>query len=369
MGSSQPQLSSQGNTGLTHRVYASFCLKEPVADMNVSNWIEAYGVSDGTRSYVSSIPGLVENHVLKDFAMVSIGDFIYIIGGRICEKQRAVSRTCLGIDESEEHTAFDVEVVSTVWRYNVCSKEWSERAHLNVPRYNFACTTHDEKIYVAGGQSSIGTAKGISSAEVYDPSQDKWSALPDLNTPRYKSVGVSWKGKIYVISGFVGFCDNGYSMFVQYVERSYAEVYDETLKKWYLIPRFWQLDVPPNQIVAVGGKLFSSGDCLNSWKGHIEAYDEEINLWSKVKGSKHEIFGYGGNFDHQRLYLTMTPIGDCMFFLAGYRVQDDCSASSNHVSVIHIFDSSATQNGWRSFEPMQLEREHELCGHCCVAPT
>jgi hypothetical protein len=40
----------------------------------------------------------------------------------------------------------------------------------------------------------------------------------------------------------------------------------------------WQLDVPPNQIVAVANRLFSSGDCLTSWKGHVEVYDGELNI-------------------------------------------------------------------------------------------
>ena len=38
----------------------------------------------------------------------------------------------------------------------------------------------------------------------------------------------------------------------------------------------WQLDIPPNQIVNVNGTLFSSGDCLNAWKGYIEAYDGNL---------------------------------------------------------------------------------------------
>ncbi|KAJ6855816.1 hypothetical protein NC651_040441 [Populus alba x Populus x berolinensis] len=48
----------------------------------------------------------------------------------------------------------------------------------------------------------------------------------------------------------------------------------------------WQLDVPPNQIVALEGNLFSSGDCLNAWKGHIEAYDGKLNIWNVVDGSR-----------------------------------------------------------------------------------
>jgi hypothetical protein len=48
----------------------------------------------------------------------------------------------------------------------------------------------------------------------------------------------------------------------------------------------WQLDVPPNQIAALEGNLFSSGYCLNAWKGHIEAYDGKLNIWNVVNGSR-----------------------------------------------------------------------------------
>lgn len=48
------------------------------------------------------------------------------------------------------------------------------------------------------------------------------------------------------------------------VLRSSAEVYDMKVGKWDLRQRMWQLDVPPNQIVTMDGKLFSCGDCLNA---------------------------------------------------------------------------------------------------------
>ena len=59
--------------------------------------------------------------------------------------------------------------------------------------------------------------------------------------------------------------------------------YDMQARRWDHIMNMWQLDIPPNQIVNVNGTLFSSGDCLNAWKGYIEAYDG--NLWYEVGGS------------------------------------------------------------------------------------
>ncbi|THF99661.1 hypothetical protein TEA_027377 [Camellia sinensis var. sinensis] len=77
-------------TSLSHnRVYALFCFKEPGPNSNISNWLDCYNPVDNTWTHVTPIPGLIENHLLKDFAMISIGESIYIIGGRLCRKDRS----------------------------------------------------------------------------------------------------------------------------------------------------------------------------------------------------------------------------------------------------------------------------------------
>nr|GMD05248.1 kelch-like protein 8 [Ipomoea batatas] len=330
-------------------IFASFCSNDP-AGHDVSNWIACYNPSENTLSFVSRIPDLIENHVLKDFAMVSIGDSIYIIGGRLCSKDRAEN-----VDGSEEFYDVDVKILPSVYNYNTISRQWSKCAPLNVPRYNFACTIWDNKIYVAGGQSTLGSARAISSAEVYDPVLDRWVPLQDMTRKRYKCVGVTWQGKIYVVGGFV---EGG----MQYVERCSADVYDVASDQWGLVAGMWQLDVPPNQIVDVDGRLFSSGDCLTAWKGHIEAYDGQLNIWYMVEGSQKRFFPCEEiGQPIERLYLTMAPLGSHLYFLVGYRTTNEPSKT---ISMVHSFDTS--EGRWKSFEPIQYDGERELCSHCCV---
>lgn len=129
-----------------------------------------------------------------------------------------------------------------------------------------------------------------------------------------------WQGKVHVVGGF-----GGVEGPLAVKERCSAEVYDCESATWNLMVGMWQLDVPPNQIVAVGGKLFSSGDRLNAWKGHIEVYDGKIGIWDEVDGSYLEHISSpvstsdatGANWPPmRRLYLTMAPIGtDLYFFL------------------------------------------------------
>ncbi|GMP72577.1 hypothetical protein CsSME_00030555 [Camellia sinensis var. sinensis] len=351
-------------TSLSHnRVYALFCFKEPGPNSNISNWLDCYNPVDNTWTHVTPIPGLIENHLLKDFAMISIGESIYIIGGRLCRKDRAPATT-----ESDEFFEVNQEVLSSVLRYDVNTDQWSKCAPLNTPRYDFACTVCNDKVYVAGGQTTLASARGVSSAEVYDPSLNEWTPLPNMNTLRYKCVGVTWQGKIHMIGGFV---ESG-NFVGGYVDRSSAEVYDEERGKWDLVPGMWQLDVPPNQIVAVNGTLLSSGDCLNAWKGHIEAYDGKLNIWYMVEGSQLQIpssptsTSYGGEERWpkiQRRYLTMATIGTHLYLLAGYRNIEESSLSKSRV---HVLDTSATGGTWRCLEPTEEEGEKELCSHCCV---
>ncbi|OAY34096.1 F-box/kelch-repeat protein At1g16250 [Manihot esculenta] len=361
LSSQLPLQPSQENPPSNYSIYASFCCRDASPNTNMSIWIECYSPSINAWHRITRIPGLIENHVLKGFSMASIGDSIYIIGGRLCHKL-----------PGHVHDELDLEVRSSVLRYNVRDNEWHKCASLSTPRFDFACTVSDNKIYVAGGKCALACPRGISSAEVYDPALDEWKALPNMSTMRYKCVGVTWQGKIHVVGGFAE-RDNSYAERPWHIlERCSAEVYDSEHEKWDLVLGMWQLDVPPNQIVAVSGNLFSSGDCLNAWKGHIEAYDGKQNMWNEVDGSHLETLSSPISTSDateenwppiQRLYLTMAPIGTHLYFLAGYRLPGEISRS---MSVVHVFDTSANEYGWRSFEPMEEEGEKELCSHCCV---
>ncbi|KAL4585123.1 hypothetical protein LXL04_009738 [Taraxacum kok-saghyz] len=334
------------------RVYASFSAKNPSVDINISNWIECYNPSTNNWLRVTSIPGLVENHVLKGFAMVILDDFIYIIGGLLCHKER---------NNSDDVSEVDLEVYQSVLRYSITNDAWFKCTPLKVPRFDFACTVSRNKIYVAGGKCTIDSVRGVSSSEVYDPALDEWELLPNMSSSRYKCVGVTWQGRIYVVGGFAE-CEANDTQGPFSMARSSAEVYNTMTNKWDFLPRMWELDIPPNQIVVIGGKLFSSGDCYKKWKGFIEKYDRELKIWNEVDGSsptsmldvtspkKPEII---------QLYLTMAPIDTRLFFFAGYQMSDGFR------SEVHVFDTSL-DGGWTSLEPIVEDGEKELSCHCSV---
>ncbi|KAL0301492.1 UNVERIFIED_CONTAM: hypothetical protein Sradi_6426000 [Sesamum radiatum] len=311
-----------------YQIYAPFCTKNATTG-DTSTFIDCYTPSTNSWDRVTSIPGHGENLALKDFSMVSIDHYIYVIGGRLCRKS------------SEPNIGSGPE-------FN--------------PRVVHACSD-------TTGQSTLGRAKGISSTEVYDPALDQWKSLANMSRMRYKSVGVIWQGKIHIVGGFV---DGGEITGPFHMTRSSAEVYDVQRDKWDFIARMWDLDVPPYQIVAVNGKLFSSGDCFKRWKGHIEAYDEKENIWNEVHGSyfdclsptsRAEVTSSSCSAMMWPSYLTMAPIGNQLYFLVGYRIPGE---GSRLRSEVHVFDTAAHGGGWRSCEPFEEEGEKELCGHCVV---
>ncbi|PNX72555.1 kelch-like protein [Trifolium pratense] len=287
---SPPPSPSPENNLSNYVMVTIFCPKEPTPNViTLPNSMYLYYPSINTWTYAGTIPGLIDNQVLKDFSMVSLG-----------------------------------------------------------------------------GKSKVASTRGISSAELYDPDIDTWTPLPNLHILRYKCLGVTWKNKVYIVGGFAEREDSDMKM-SGIIERSSAEVLNMQAKKWDLITGMWQLDVPPYQIVAVNDTLYSSGDCLNAWKGHVEAYDN--NIWNEVDGSHNRSlstleYNYEYWSHQRRLYLTMAPIGNKLFFLAGYRVDD--RKLTRTISVVHVFDTSATIDPWGSFEPMEFEDERELCSHCCV---
>ncbi|KAF4356225.1 hypothetical protein CsatB_000059 [Cannabis sativa] len=349
--SSSPDNSLSGKI----RVYLAFRFREAKPNVNVSDiMIYCYDISDNSWSFVTLVPCIIENQGVKDFAMVSLGDSIYIIGGKL-------------FHQKQDHTSEeDDSVSSSVLRYNVCTNQWSNCASMALPRYDFAYTVCENKIYVAGGKSTLNSVVGVSSAEVYDPNLDKWIHLPDMSTLRYKCVAVTWMGKIHVVGGFALKTNSDVTPHNFMAERCSVEVYDTKTRQWGLMRGMWQLDVPPNQIVVVNGKLLSSGDCLKVWKGHIEAYDLEQNIWNELEGSRlnceHGITNNSTTI--QQLYLTIAPIGNSLYFLAGYRMDGDDLPRMK--STVFKFDTSASNDGWMRFETIEEEGEKVLCSHCCV---
>jgi hypothetical protein len=349
-------------------IYACFALGS-------SNSLECYEPGANTWRRVGALPGVPDGHILKGFTVAALGESVYVIGGRLCRRERGAA--------AGECQDTDVAVRADVLRYDARRGEWHHCAPLLVPRFDFACAPCRGRICVAGGQGSLSGARGTAAAEVYDAEKGQWSALPDMSTLRYRCVGVTWQGSFHVVGGFAettltaASSDASVATTVlqsSALERSSAEVFHCARGTWEILPGMWQLDVPPNQIVAVADRLFSSGDCLNCWKGHVEVYDGELNIWSIMDHSALPDLSLLASLPSsaQRLYLTMAAVGTQLYFLAGYQVPS-ADDSFRTVSLVHSFDTGAAPGlvpAWRSFRPEMSQEDAEVGGkelfsQCC----
>lgn len=78
--------------------------------------------------------------------MVSLADSIYIIGGRLCHRGLRSHGPQDDWDHDFIEEDVELEVLPSVLCYNVRSGQWSQCAPLGTPRYDFACSDHDNKI-------------------------------------------------------------------------------------------------------------------------------------------------------------------------------------------------------------------------------
>ena len=72
------------------------------------------------------------------------------------------------------------------------------------PRYHFAASALDGKIYVFGGENVPGDGKLVSTVEEYDPATDTWIQRSDTPNERRIHSSSVVGGRIYIIGGLSG---------------------------------------------------------------------------------------------------------------------------------------------------------------------
>jgi len=113
----------------------------------------------------SSVPVEVTGH-----CQVTLGDTVYIIGGR--------------------NSSNDMPV-STVYKLN--DGTWTEYHSINWERYNHICAVLDNTVYVMGGSA-------WESVEVLRPDSNGWVFGPSLPGTTYNGQAVVYNGTLYVVN-------------------------------------------------------------------------------------------------------------------------------------------------------------------------
>lgn len=134
-------------------------------------------------------------------AAVTLGDYIYVIGG----------------DEKNNH----------LLRFDPASGEWAELAPLLEIRNHVQAVVLDGKIWVLGGRwyGASNSIVDFHTVEIYDPAADTWTAGPRMNRPHAGAAAAVIDGKIYIAGGEL------LSEFPPGMEPS-VEVYDPAVGQW-----------------------------------------------------------------------------------------------------------------------------------------
>jgi N-acetylneuraminic acid mutarotase len=118
--------------------------------------------------------------------------------------------------------------------YDPAADRWETRAAAPTPRNHPAAGGVAGRIYVIGGRLAAPNIGGFASSntdvvEEYDPATDRWSAMTKMPTPRSGHGYTTHQGRIYVAGGEVR------NAHMDAIFRD-VEVFDPAINDWYRLP-------------------------------------------------------------------------------------------------------------------------------------
>src|SRR5207248_1662385 len=116
----------------------------------------AFNPTSHVWSALAPYPGTARDHT----ALVTVGGFLYLIGGV---------------------TAWPQPSVTTVNVYDPSTNAWTSAAPLPIARGATGAAVLNGKIYVTGG---LEAGASVPDFTVYDPGTNTWTTLPNMPTAR-----------------------------------------------------------------------------------------------------------------------------------------------------------------------------------------
>jgi N-acetylneuraminic acid mutarotase len=174
-GASMPAGTERGAGGVT--AHGGFVYVFGGSEAASSARASRYDVARDTWEELPDVPAPLDH-----LAAVTIGDEIFIVGGRT-NGLRNVTAQLLAFDPA--------------------SRSYAERAPMPTARGGFAVSVVDGKLIVAGGEGNPApdTAGVFPQTEAYDPVTDDWKSLLEMRTPRHGMGAAGVDGAMYVPGG------------------------------------------------------------------------------------------------------------------------------------------------------------------------
>lgn len=128
-------------------------------------------------------------------AVGAVGGTVYVIGGR------------LAAPNIGGFTASNTDVVEA---YDPATNAWRTLNKMPTPRSGHGFTTHQGRIYVAGGEMRDAHMDAIfRDVEVFDPAINDWYRLPPMPTARHGVNLAGYQNRLHAIGGHIAFAATG----------------------------------------------------------------------------------------------------------------------------------------------------------------
>ena len=230
-------------------------------------------------------------------ALASYNGKIYVSGGFIPP------------EDTQIPTGGAWQPIDDEWEYDPAADSWTSLAPLPGKRGAAVAVEAGGKIYVIGGVTTMdgskdpwtwssgaaaspqsvspfftffGSARVLSTNDVYDPATNKWEHRRPMSVPRNHSFAGAVNGKIYVIGG-----RTGHAFIMSATNTNVVEEYDPASDMWSApLQRMptarsgggWGTD--GRRIYAAGGEVTTTE--LNGAYRAVEAYDPATNSWTTL---------------------------------------------------------------------------------------
>jgi N-acetylneuraminic acid mutarotase len=164
--------------------------------------------------------------------------------------------------------------VSTNDAYDPATNRWESRTPMPTPRNHPAAGVVNGKIYVIGGRLAAPNIGGFVSSntdvvEEYDPATDSWRGMTKMPTARSGQGWTTHQGRIYVAGG------ESHDSHMDAIYRD-VEVFDPAINDWYKLPPLPTARHGVN-LAALGNRLFAIGGHLTFAAGGGHALDSPHN--------------------------------------------------------------------------------------------
>ncbi len=204
----------------------------------------------------------------------------------------------------ESGVAFGEPASAIVEIYDPVTDSWdtSSAGPMPVGKNSYTTAVVNNKIYVIGGQSTVGTTN-LSSVYEYDPQTDEWTAKKPMPDERAGLSSGVVNGKIYLVGGY-NLYPNSWNVY----HLAKAWEYDPVIDEWDTTKA--ALNVPREYLTAsvVDGRIYAFGgwDDAGTVFRTAEMYDPETDEWKLLP-----------DMDEERVYLKSGAINNKIYLFGG----------------------------------------------------